>query len=233
MEKSYRLVSVFFTAILLVLFWGFFKTYIVFFPKFQGFNKVQHFHGLIMLTWMIMLIVQPLLIASGRTAIHRMVGKLSYIVAPLMMVSIFFVLRMAYFNALEKMGKEAALGGISLQFPSLISFAVMYGLAIKNKMNTPYHMRYMIGTALLMMGPGLGRALIIYFGNPFPDAVMIMYYVTIALTAILLFIDIFRKRPWIPYTVVLVLMVLSQFLFSNQMSPWWQSFATWFSGAFF
>jgi hypothetical protein len=233
MEKSYRLVSLFFVCILLVLFWGFYRTYFMFFPGFKGFKTTQHFHGLLMLTWMVMLIVQPLLIASGRTALHKMIGKLSYVIAPLMMISIFMVLKMAYFSALEKMGKEPALGGISLQLPGLITFAIFYGLAIWNKNRTAYHMRYMIGTGLLMIGPGLGRALIIYFGQPFPMGVTLSDYFIIALAALLLVIDLVRKGPWVPYTIVLTLSVISHFLFANQMSPWWQSFATWFSGAFF
>jgi len=37
----------------------------MFFPKFQGFRHEQHFHGIMMLVWMIFLIIQPLLIKAS------------------------------------------------------------------------------------------------------------------------------------------------------------------------
>jgi len=143
------------------------------------------------------------------------------------------VLRLSYFKALATLPKEVALGGIALQFPILIAFGLIYGLAIKNKANTSYHMRYMIGTSLLMIGPGFGRALIIYFDMPFPAAVTMSDYTVIGLAAIMLLYDLIRKGPWIPYAIIIVLLYMCHFVFANQMSPWWQSFATWFSKSFF
>jgi hypothetical protein len=70
MEKSqaipYRGISLFFVLVMAIITWGFYKTYIIFFPSFTGFNNVQHFHGAMMVTWMLFLIVQPLLIRSGQ-----------------------------------------------------------------------------------------------------------------------------------------------------------------------
>src|SRR5258707_13705325 len=100
MERSlaipYRGISLFSVVILAFVTWGFYKTYIIFFPSFTGFNNVQHFHGAMMMTWMIILITQPLLIRSGKVTIHRAIGKLSYVIAPLLVVSIFLVSRMVY-----------------------------------------------------------------------------------------------------------------------------------------
>jgi hypothetical protein len=66
-----------------------------------------------------------------------------------------------------------AIAGIALNIPSIFVFIILYGLAVLNTKRTYYHMRYMIGTALLMIGPGLGRALIIYFEIPPPVAITI------------------------------------------------------------
>ena len=45
---------------------GFSKTYIQFFPKFDGFKAAQHFHGMMMMGWLLMLLVQPILILKGK-----------------------------------------------------------------------------------------------------------------------------------------------------------------------
>lgn len=69
-------------------------------------------------------------------------------------------------------------------------------------------MRYMLGTSLLMIGPGLGRVLIVYFNVPFPEAVTYSYYFIMAIAFLLLVADIFQKKPVVPYTITLLLMDL-------------------------
>ncbi|MEO9004624.1 MAG: hypothetical protein ABI288_07795 [Ginsengibacter sp.] len=53
----------------------------------------------------------------------------------------------------------------------------MFALAIINRNDSSVHMGYMTGTALTMIGPGLGRALIIFGSVPFIVSVNIVYYV--------------------------------------------------------
>ena len=58
------------------------------------------------------------------------------------------------------------------------------------------HDRYMIGTSLLMIGPGLGRSLIIYAYIPFPFAVSYTDGAVIAIAIILLLYDVVKKRNY-------------------------------------
>ena len=46
--------------------------------------------------------------------------------------------------------------------PDILVSAALYGLAVCYRKNEAYHMRYMIAIALLMFGPGTGRAFIFY-----------------------------------------------------------------------
>jgi len=110
----YRGISFFFIFILALITWGFYKTYIIFFPSFTGFNNVQHFHGAMMMTWMVFLIVQPLLIRSGKVTIHRAIGKLSYVIAPLLIVSIFLASRMVYQRSEPVLPHEEKIAGTNL-----------------------------------------------------------------------------------------------------------------------
>src|SRR6187431_1887402 len=124
MEKQssipYSGISLFFVFVLALITWGFYKTYIAFFPSFTGFNNVQHFHGAMMMTWMVFLIVQPLLIKSGKVRIHQAIGKLSYLIAPLLIVSIFLASRMVYQRSEPVLPHEEKIAGIALSIPFLI-----------------------------------------------------------------------------------------------------------------
>ena len=91
MEKAYQNVNYFVLVILAFVIWGFYRTYFGLFPSFTGITTVQHFHGFMMLSWFVMLLVQPLLIRRKKIELHRTVGMLSYILMPLLLISIFFI----------------------------------------------------------------------------------------------------------------------------------------------
>ena len=91
----------FFIFLLLMSFAGFYKTYLVKFPNFEGFTWAHHFHGVIMLTWILMLIAQPVFIRTKNFRLHRIVGKASYFIFPLLLLSFFLVGRAAYLKNIK------------------------------------------------------------------------------------------------------------------------------------
>ena len=229
----YGRISLFFVFILALLTWGFYKTYLIFFPSFTGFNNVQHFHGAMMMTWMAFLIIQPLLIRSGKTSIHRLIGKFSYVIAPLLVVSIFLVSRMVYQRPVPAMPAEERIGLIALSIPGMIAFAIFYVLAIINRKDTTSHLRYMIGTSLLLVGPGLGRALIVYYNMSLNDAVNFTNYLIIAIAAGLLINDLIKQRTYVPYTVILITILLTHFAWYFRYSTVVQNAGELFAKIFF
>ena len=237
MEKQssipYSGISLFFVFVLALITWGFYKTYIAFFPSFTGFNNVQHFHGAMMMVWMIFLIVQPLLIRSGKLAIHRVIGKLSYLVAPLLVVSIFLASRMVYHRPQPGVPHEEKIAMIALSIPFLVGFATFYSLAIINRKNTYKHMRYMIGTSFLMIAPGLGRALIIFYNYSLHDSVNLCNYLVMAIAAGLLINDMVKKRPYSPFAVILFMFVLLHVAWNFRNSVAWQTIGEAFAKIFF
>src|SRR5687768_182307 len=98
----YERVSLIGLGVLIILFWGFYRTYIVFFPAFEGFQFIHHFHGVLMLVWMALLIIQPWLIARRKHRIHKLIGRLSFVLAPLLIISIFLDSRMTYYRGLSQ-----------------------------------------------------------------------------------------------------------------------------------
>ena len=220
-------------AILILLIWGFYRTYIVFFPSFEGFRFVQHFHGAIMLLWVLCLIAQPLLISRRKYQIHKAIGKISFVLAPLLIISIFGVSYMSYHNNLNASRPEQdAIAEIALNIPPIFVFAILYGLAIANRKRTFYHMRYMIGTAILMIGPGLARGLILYFQVPPPVGISITLASVAVVGIALLLVDLFKGNYYGPFLIVAALMILQSAIWELRYSKAWQlvgkTFATLF-----
>lgn len=112
---------------------GFSKRYIQFFPKFDGFTAAQHFHGMMMMGWLLMLLVQPILILKGQANLHRRVGTLSYVLAPLVLLSMYLVIQSRYEVYLEQGGQtKAVISWLSLNPAAL----VLVGICINKSRRT-------------------------------------------------------------------------------------------------
>lgn len=209
---------------------GFFKTYIAHFPKFNDatiegyhpmhFDGVQHFHGIVMMSWVFMLLLQPILIRNRRMTWHRRVGRLSYILAPLVLLSIFLVNRHAYHGILQTAGAPAARAFLSLTFPALVFFAILYFLAIRYRHVPRLHMRFMASTAFLLIPPALDRMLIIYFQLPGYDVGSVIELSIIGAVTIY---DSLKTKRLSPFVLVLVLETLHKTLWHLRETPFWQS----------
>lgn len=219
----YRRISLFFIIILGLVTWGFYKTYLIFFPSFEGFSITHHFHGAMMMAWMCFLIAQPLLIRAGKLSIHRAIGRVSYLVAPLVMASIFLVSRIGYYRPIPGITHEDKIGEIALSVPAIPAFAILYCLAIINRKITYHHMRYMIGTSLFMIGPGLGRALIIYFEKTLDQSVDITNFLSIGIAAVLMLNDMLRKRSYKAFAIVMFVMIGLHIIWESRNTGAWQT----------
>jgi len=150
MEKAYKNLGYFLLLLIPLTFLGFYKTYFVQFPNFEeNINTFIHFHAFIASIWILLLIVQPLLIINGKNKLHRKIGKLSYIVFPILILS--FVPQMIRI--------------INSDVPQILFFPLadsvllilFYSLAMYHRRNVSKHMRYIIGTATVFLGPTIGR----------------------------------------------------------------------------
>jgi hypothetical protein len=202
---------------------GFYKTYIQFFPNFQGFRYVQHFHGAMMMGWLIMLVVQPILILSGRFGLHRLLGKASYILAPLVLVSMYLISQFRFRGIMESSGQAGAVAHLALNLPNIVFFAVLYTLAVIYRGRAELHMRYMVSTAFVLVGPGLARALIGYGGVSLADAVMFVRAVTPLITGVLMVVDSVRTKRISPFALVFAFMVLHTILWYTREGSLWQA----------
>lgn len=216
----------FFVFLLLISIAGFYKTYLVKFPNFDGFTWAHHFHGAVMLTWVLMLIAQPIFIRTKNFRLHSIVGKASYIVFPLLILSFFLVARASYFRNLKANGEVEALAGMTNGIADIFYISILYGFGIYYKKKTSFHLRFFACIGLMILGPGLGRFMIAVCDLPF-IAVPIMIGVIALFTLGWMIVDIIQKRSAFPLAVFLGIIAITFVVVPNSHSAWWQGFARW------
>ncbi|MFT5140646.1 MAG: hypothetical protein ACI9H8_000793 [Lysobacterales bacterium] len=145
-----------FIGLLVMLILGFWPSY--FSPSASGATFGHHFHAIAMIGWVLMLIVQPWLIRTRKRDTHRLIGRFSFVWAPLVVISALYIV----LENLQKLPQPFPPVGLSFFWLGLASapfFAVLYSLAIINRKDMQLHARYMAATTLGFITPGLGRLL--------------------------------------------------------------------------
>jgi hypothetical protein len=166
MEKQYRYLGFFFLSFIVFVALGFYYPYFSLFPEFKSVTQIIHIHAIALFLWVIVLIAQPLLITYHQFKAHRFIGKFTYFLMPVIIISSVGVLRQQYLEGIEqKMTSGVSLKSLYTSAAELISIVIYYTLAVYNiwKGNVAYHMRYMICLALEFIPPSFGRTLGYWF----------------------------------------------------------------------
>ena len=221
METGYKNLGYFFLILLSLVFLGFFKTYFGLFPRFNAeTTPVVHFHFFVQFLWVCILITQPLLIRYEKFKIHRRIGKLTYVLVPLIVVSIILMWQKGITDpATENSPANYLRYLLKNHFHSLCDMLLLitfYSLAIFNKQITKVHMRYMIAIALLYIDPSLSRLVNYWFNVSDSNSDLIAILFTDAILLGLIFYDIKYNRSYKPYLFALSLFLIyhvSYFIF--------------------
>jgi hypothetical protein len=97
MQSAYRNLGYVLLILPLVLIAGFWIPYFSEIPKFEpSITTAVHVHALLLFAWVALLVIQPLAIRSNSFSIHRMLGKASYILMPLVLFFAIAMLRKEY-----------------------------------------------------------------------------------------------------------------------------------------
>ncbi len=119
-------------------------------------TNYKHFHVLMAVFWLALLITQPYLIRSNKRAQHRLVGKLGYVLGPLIVLSIVLLAHNQIVTLAEQSDPRRHFI-LFIQLGFALFFAVLYGAAMYYRRNSPIHARYMILTGILLIEPVLVR----------------------------------------------------------------------------
>jgi hypothetical protein len=156
MPGLYRFSPRFFVVFLALTVWAFWPTY--FSRLFEQPTVLHHAHGIVLALWLVMLVVQAQLIRTQRRSWHRQLGKLSYLLAPAVVIvtTAFVHQRFAAARGLTEL-PAPALHSLALMLLSLVAFAVFYGLAIAKRRDSQVHARWMVCTVFPMFTPVTDR----------------------------------------------------------------------------
>jgi hypothetical protein len=207
-------------------------------------ESVIHIHFGVMALWVGMLITQPFLIKFKKLAWHRLLGKVSYVLVPLALGTSFLMVRYGYHTYTDRLALETVEGSArysaaevlhlaarnnALPFIYLFWMGLFYSLAIFHRKRSAAHARYMLATALTVLGPTVDRIFFIALDIavfPFGIPVEVFAFVVIdMLLGYLLLKDYQQKRNPTTLLLCLSLYVGSQLLFFVvREAAWWQSF---------
>lgn len=223
----YRNAFYWFIGLLVLLILGFWKSYFSQLPD-TG-HITHHAHGMVMLAWVVLLIVQSWLIRNRRNARHRLIGKISFVIAPAVVVTAIFV--NFFFQANAKDPVAPLTQSIYwLGYASAGTFAIMYGLAIRHRREMHLHARYMVATALVFLVPGLFRAIANYLaptGIWTPSFYQIVW-IPLLIGGWLLFSDWRHQRMLAPYATFCALWAVTVVLWVLLPTwGWWTAFSVW------
>lgn len=210
--KGYKNAGYFFIALFVIVIFGFSKTYFGLFPHFnERTTVIVHFHAFVVLLWIILLIVQPLLIRYKKLAVHRLLGKFTYVLVPLIIFSfIGMISKQIGEEQAQKMTVGPIMKSLYLPFTDMLLFSTFYNLAIKYKRDVAIHARYIIVTGLVFINASLIRSLAIWFHVDFFYAALVSIAFVDLILITLIYLDKIKGRNFKPLLISLVLFLVIQ-----------------------
>jgi len=216
----YRSSVYYFGALLLLAIPAFWPSY--FFPPKYETDWHVHLHGLAMFSWVVLMITQASLIRARNPALHRRVGKTSYGLVPLIVVS---TLLLAGYRLRQKIDGDL-LYFLYVQLSLVALLAVSWALAMVNRRQPQVHMRYMVCVALALVDPIVARILFFYGGMDFPATQVVTYGLVDAILIALALHDRARHPAIRVYPRMLAAFVIVELpTFFLYKLPAWREFA--------
>ncbi len=124
-------------------------------PKFE-LSGWTHFHAVTGTLWLILLIVQPWAIRSGRRALHIALGRISFLLSPLVVIG-FVGLAHASMQGKSPQGQAVDAYFFYVRFILATIFVGSYVMGLVNRRSPEVHSRYMLCTGLPLIDPVVHR----------------------------------------------------------------------------
>lgn len=239
MLRTYRFLPLFFIVLLFITIGGFYQSYFALFPKFDGLPFVMHLHAFSFLIWFTLLIVQPILIRKKRVDLHRILGKFSYFVVAVILVTILAMTKFSYHRELALQKPEDEIFTTLIRpFVDFLFFAGFYVLAMLNTKKVFVHIAFIIASTLVIVEPAMGRMVAAILASGRLWILMLMSICLYGIPLVLMVLEKIkfeRKLFFSPYLLIFILMI-----FKDQViipiggeSAVWQKIANWIAVNFF
>lgn len=172
-------------ALLLLALAGFWPSYV---SHIGMADALTHLHAGLMLAWFGMLFAQPWLVRTRRLALHRQLGKVSYVLVPALVLTC-VALSQVRMAAVQPQGFGFQCLVLYLGLAASVIFAMFWGLAIRHRHDVALHARYMVGTALVLIDPALARLLATLAPQLGPGVLWVSYGLLFVILGVLIWRD--------------------------------------------
>lgn len=186
-------------------------------------NVMVHIHGALFVGWVLLLIVQIALVASGHTPWHRRFGVVGAVIAPLMVISASCTLVLALRrNAVPRIPPAVFFAGDLFQ---LVIFSGFVIVALRMRKKSPdAHKRLMLFATIAILAPAIDRWEFSFMSSIVATlAVLSFFPLSIAAYDLIATRRLHRATRWglLVYAVMLV------GIFFIPTIPLWQRFTAW------
>lgn len=197
----------YFIALLLLALAGFWRSYFsTFFTGSKSFSFYFHFHAVMMVLWVAILIAQPLLIRNKKLYLHRLIGKLTYILMPVMLLSVLLVLNR---GMKEVPVNELSFAMVLFPVRDFLLLAIAFTIGAVYRRNLQIHARAMIITGIVFIEPALFRFLGgVVFKDMAPVGFLVGVFLILSLLTILIILERKQKSARWLFPAFLVVDVL-------------------------
>ena len=223
----------FFISFFLFMLAGFWLTYFTKFTSQENYR--MHLHGITLVSWCVLLVTQAYLTSTKRHKLHRQLGKLSYIIVPMIAFTTIDLYKFRL-NELTTLGARDYLFTASVLM-ALLVFLIYYGLAIWYKNKPAIHARYMICTVFPMFTAVFDRIIDSYFPSLLPyfpdvDGPVIQVFGLTLGDSILLALCIWdwrsHKRINVFPVALMIHLIYHYSVLNFYKFEFWRSFSDWY-----
>jgi hypothetical protein len=197
---------------------------------FASIDRYTHLHAAAGVLWLLLLIAQPAAVHARRLALHRVLGRISHVLAAAFAAA--SILLSHHRLAAMDSGKVAAEGAWHyLPFYATVAFVLAYGLGVIFRHIPAAHGRFMLGTAIPLVDPVLGRVMAFCL-PPLPSPWLyqgVTFTVATVVASVLVFTyrgSAAARRALIGYFAALVFLQLGWFVIAP--TALWLEAVRWF-----
>lgn len=158
-----------------------------------------HLHFFISALWIAIIITQPFLILNKKYRWHRLLGRTTYVIFPLWILS--------FIAMIYKVIQKEDYDYLVLPIGNMLILIILYFLAIRHRKTTGKHMRYMIASAVVLIDPTVGRWTFNIFQNDL-IAMPITYAIMNLILVGLIWMDKRNGKDYQPYIVALTCFIV-------------------------
>jgi hypothetical protein len=160
----YRQAHYYVGFVLLVILTGFWASY--FAPLRSPMPLAFHVHALTASTWLLLLIVQSVIIQRRQNALHKVMGKASFALFPLLILGFAMIINVSADRYAARESEFIAYAGPSFGIGmgvAIAAYLTLFYQSLKHRRNVRLHAGYLLATPMILFESPFSRAMSQYF----------------------------------------------------------------------